>query len=364
LKVLFVATVMIHFKSFHLPYMRWFQKQGWKVHVAANKDIELPYCDKKYVIPIERSPYKLNNIVAYTQLKEILHQNKYDMIHCHTPMGGVLARLAARDTKKSGTKVFYTAHGFHFFKGAPMMYWLIYYPIERFLARYTDVLITINKEDYARAQQFRAKKIVYVPGVGVDTQRFNSINIDRSVKRAMLGITEGKLVLLSVGELSNNKNHEVVIKGIAKLREHNIIYVICGCGQLDGYLKNLARKYRVDVRLLGFREDISEICAASDIFVFPSLREGLPVALIEAMATGLPVVCSNIRGNTDLIENGKGGYLVEPEDVEGFAKAIEKTVENRSLMGHFNTEIIKHFDLMSVKEEMKKIYGNGMIKKY
>ena len=175
---MFCATVDYHFSAFHLPYLKWFKEQGWEVHVAAAGNIDLPYVDKKYNIPIQRSPFKRKNIGAYKELKSIIDENQYNIIHCHTPMGGVLARLAARKARKDGTKVIYTAHGFHFCKGAPLINWLVYYPIEKTLARYTDCLITINEEDYNLAvnHQFKAKQIEHVHGVGVNTERFCPVN--------------------------------------------------------------------------------------------------------------------------------------------------------------------------------------------
>ncbi|WP_346934841.1 glycosyltransferase family 4 protein [Clostridium sp.] len=370
-KVLFVAHVVKHhFMSFHIPYIKWFKENGYETHVCAKNDYEnkedciIPYCDKYYNLPFERSPFNSNNITAYKQLKKIIDSNEYDIIHCHTPVGGVLTRLAAKDTRKKGTKVIYTAHGFHFFKGAPIKNWMLFYPIEKYCARYTDTLITINKEDYGIAQKFKANKVVYVPGVGVDTKKFCGLIVDKSKKRKELGILENQIALLSVGELSKRKNHEVVIKALAKINNPNIIYIICGQGDLDKYLKNKAKELNINVKFLGFRKDISEISMAVDVFVFPSLQEGLPVALMEAMAAGLPAVCSKIRGNTDLIEDGKGGYLVRTDDVEGFNKNIQKLISNtkvRKEMSNFNIKAVKKYDKNSVEEKMQIIYKDCAI---
>lgn len=366
-KVLFVATVVkMHIMVFHLPYLEWFKNSGYETHVCASNDYEykedcvIPYCDKYYDLPFERSPFKLNNIKVYKQLKELIDSNEFDIIHCHTPMGGVLARLAARKAHKNGTKVIYTAHGFHFFEGAPIQNWLLYYPVEKFLARYTDVLITINREDYVIAQRFKSKEVVHVSGVGVDVKKFGSVTVDRRKKRKELGISNDVVALLSVGELSKRKNHEVVIKALAKLNNPNFIYFICGQGDLEGYLKSKAKDLNVNVKFLGFRKDISEICAAADLFIFPSYQEGLPVALMEAMSAGLPVVCSKIRGNTDLIENGKSGYLLEPDDADGFAESIKKALndaELRKKMGAHNVEEVKKYDKEAVKKEIQRVYG-------
>lgn len=368
-KVLFVATVVkTHIMVFHLPYLKWFKENGYEVHVCARNDYEnkkdcvIPHCDKYYDMPFERSPYKMGNLEAYRQLREVIKNNNYDIIHCHTPMGGVLTRLAARKARKKGTRVIYTAHGFHFFRGAPIKNWLLYYPVERFLARYTDVLITINKEDYKRAKnKFKAKKVEYVPGVGIDIDKFNDLTIDKILKKKEIGVPQDSFFILSVGELNKNKNHEIIIKAIAKINNPKIHYVICGKGPLESYLKGLAEKLGIEkqVHLLGFRKDIPEVCNISDVFAFPSLREGLPVSLMEAMANGLPVVCSKIRGNIDLISDGEGGYLIKPSDVEGFAKFIDKLASSnqlRSKFGSNNLEQIKRYSIENVMRKIESIY--------
>lgn len=365
-KVLFVATVVkTHIMVFHLPYLELFKNNGFETHVCSRNDYEnkddcnIPYCDKYYDLPFERSPFKLENLKAYKELKKLIDDNNYDIIHCHTPMGGVLARIAGRKSRKKGTKIIYTAHGFHFFKGAPVINWLLYYPIERWLARYTDVLITINKEDFSRAKNFKAHRLLYIPGVGVSTKKFCQVNIVIKEKRKQIGIIEDSFVILSVGELNKNKNHEVIIKAIAKLKNKNIQYVLCGLGPLNSYLMELAEKLGIteQVKFLGFRNDISEIYKAADLFAFPSYREGLSLSLMEAMVSGLPVVCSDIRGNTDLIENGKGGYLVKPDNIHGWVTAIERIINGDKLdMSNINSQNIKDYDLASVIEKMKNIY--------
>ena len=374
-KMLMLASVASMIDQFNMSNIDILRRHGYEVHVAANfehgntsteqrvKEFkkELEELDIKYFhIDFSRNITDIKmNIKSYKQIRNLMLINKYDFVHCHSPIGGVCGRLAAHSTK---TMVIYTAHGFHFFKGAPIKNWLLYYPIERWLARYTDVLITINKEDYARAKKsFKAGRVEYIPGVGLDTKKFGMKTVDKIVKRNELGIPENAKVLLSVGELSKRKNHEVVIKAIAKLNNPQIKYLVCGQGLLDSYLKELAKNYGVSkqVEFLGYRSDILEICAASDVFVFPSLQEGLPVALMEAMASGLPSVVSNIRGNIDLIKEGKGGYLCKPRNINGFAKAISlltQDAEKRRSMGNYNLETIKQFDVEKVKSELLKIY--------
>jgi glycosyltransferase involved in cell wall biosynthesis len=369
MKILFVTTISNTVNAFLIPHIKMLMEHGHQVDVAFNidqvvkPDIEKIGC-KVHIIPFQRSPLRKENYLAYKQLKKLISDENYDIVHTHTPVASAIVRLACRHLKN--VEVFYTAHGFHFFKGAAIKNWLIYYPIEKWLSKYTDVLITINKEDYQRAKKsFKAGRVEYIPGIGLDTNKFINAKIDKSEKRKELDLPEDAFVVLSVGELNKNKNHEIVIKALAKLNNFKIYYVICGQGPLEQYLIEVANKVGLDnrVKLLGFRSDIAEICKAADIFAFPSSREGLPVSLMEAMAAGLPVVCSNTRGNTDLIEDGKGGYLVEPDDVEGFAYSIKEIANSallREKMSIENKSTIKKFDISNVLLGMINIYNESM----
>lgn len=371
-KVLYVATVVkTHIMEFHIPYLKMLKEMGCETAVAAKNDYEnsadcvIPYCDKYYDIPFERNPFNIKNIKAYKDLKKIIDEGKYDIIHCHTPVGALLTRLAAKNTRKAGTKVFYTAHGFHFYTGAPLFNWLLFYPAERFLAHMTDVLITINREDFQRAKSFKAGKIVYIPGVGININKFTKHIGRRKEKRAELGLNSNDFVLLSVGELIKRKNHEVVIESLGRLKEmgklNGIQYIICGRGILDTKLKEKALSLGISnhVHFLGYRKDVSEICNASDLFVFMSVQEGLPVALMEAMACGLPVICTNIRGNSDLVENGKNGEFVQ-NSVIAVTEAIIKLKGQQLLRRRYAEEAlksIKQFNLGSVVSQMREIYN-------
>lgn len=371
-KVLFVATVVkTHIMEFHIPYLKMFKEMGWETAVAARNDYEnpadcvIPYCDIYYNIPFERNPLKPGNLKAYKELKHIIDEGEYDIIHCHTPVGAMLTRLAAKQARKQGTKVFYTAHGFHFYKGAPAINWILYYPVEKWLSRYTDVLITINKEDYERAKTFKAGKVCYVPGVGIDLKKFNAGYVNKEQKRKEIGVSADDFALLSVDELIPRKNHEVVIRALSVLKQldklNHIEYVICGRGAYETDLRKLAEGLDVadHVHFLGYRNDISEICNCADLFVFMSHQEGLPVALMEAMACGLPAVCSNIRGNTDLIEDGVTGLLANntPEEVAQSISKMKSDTALRNRMASAALQKIKQFDLSSVEDEMSKIYG-------
>ena len=372
-KVLFVAHVVKHhLMSFHIPYLKWFKDNGYEVHVCARNDYEnkmecvIPYCDKYYDLPFERNPAKVNNLKAYKELKKIIDENDYKIIHCHTPIGGVLTRIAAKNSRIKGIKVIYTAHGFHFYKGGPFINWLLFYPVEKLCSRYTDVLITINQEDYELAKRhFKSKVIKYVPGVGIDIENIFAAQVNREKKLEEANIPKGAFVIITVGELNKNKNQEVILKAISIINNPNIYCIICGEGPFDKYLNKLIIELNIlnNVKMLGFRLDVKELMEASDLFVFPSIREGLSVALMEAMSVGLPVVCSKIRGNTDLIDDKKGGYLVESTNVDEFIKAINSMVnevEVRKDMGEYNKKKIKNFAVDNVVKEMANIYKGAM----
>ena len=341
---------------------------GHSVEIATNCEQPIPEiynalgC-KVHDIPFSRSPFSKNNLKAYKMLKQLVETEHYDIVHTHTPNASMIARLACRKVRKQGTRVFYTAHGFHFFKGAPLKNWLMYYPIERFCARLTDVLITINKEDYALAQKkMPAKKVCYVPGVGIDLSKIQNIECDRNEVRKSMGVPEDCVLLLSIGELNVNKNHQVVVKALAKLNNKNVHYAVAGLGDQKENLLCLAKELGVEnqFHLLGYRTDALKLYRAADIFVFPSFREGLSVSMMEAMASGCPIVCSKIRGNVDLVEDEKGGYLFKPSDGNLLSCHIQSLIDNPLRMvdmGDANIQEVKNFGLESVLNKMKDVYG-------
>lgn len=375
-KVLFVATVVkTHIMQFHIPYLRLFQEAGWETAVAARNDYEdpadcvIPYCDTYYNIPFERMPWKPKNLQSYRMLKEIIDREHYDIIHCHTPVGALIARLAALDARKKGTRVIYTAHGFHFFTGAPLQYWLLFYPPERLLASVTDVLVTINREDYARAQKrLPAKRIEYVPGVGIDTGKFRNLRIDRTAKRRELGFEDGDFLILTVAEMTPNKNHITVLKALAALKGReefaSMHYLIVGRGEMWSSLEKSAAEMGISdhVHFLGYRTDAPELYRCCDLFAFMSFREGLSVALMEAMSSAMPIVCTKIRGNTDLIEDGVSGLFCEntPDALAEMLAKVFADPEGRRRLGQAAAEKSVFFDEKTIHAQMKAIYfGEG-----
>ncbi|PFG15093.1 glycosyltransferase family 4 protein [Bacillus sp. es.036] len=365
MKILYVATISNTINRFLIPHIELLLDHGHQVDIACNIDSEISNrltkqgC-KVINIGFQRSPLSKQNYSAYKHLKMLIQEEKYNIVHTHTPIASACTRLACK--KLQDVKVIYTAHGFHFFKGAPLKNWLIYYPIERILARYTDLLITINKEDYDRAEKFLSVgKVEYLPGVGIDTQRFNEVVVDKLSKRKELGVPKDAVLLLSVGELNKNKNHQTIIRAIGMLNNPDIYYVICGAGKLKDDLIELSQYLGIEerVKIIGYREDIDEILKVADIFAFPSFREGLSVALMEAITCGLPVICSNIRGNNDLIKSGEGGVLVKPDDVKGFANSIDRVLlDTGKRMSLSNKEKTKIIDVNNILKRMQEIYSN------
>ncbi len=372
-KVLFCATVDYHFKAFHLPYLKWFKEQGWEVHVAASGSMDLPYVDEKYDLPIQRSPFKPANVQAYKELKAIIDQNKYSIIHCHTPMGGVLARLAARQARKKGTKVIYTAHGFHFCKGAPLLNWLVYYPIEKRLASYTDCLITINEEDYNLAinHRFKAKKIEHVHGVGVDTNQYRPVNeVQKHELRKSYGYHPDDFLLFYAAEFNKNKNQQLLIHALALLKDEvpKAKLLLAGDGALLDECRELATRLGVEkmVHFLGYRKDIQSLLSICDVAVASSLREGLPVNIMEAMSSGLPVVASDNRGHKELITNDKNGWIVDCQNEKALSEKIKLLSLNSELrikLGLSGRNLMESaYSINHVLEQKKNIYTNFMEK--
>lgn len=366
-RILFVATVASHINSFHIPYLKMFKEQGYEVHVASKGNENIEYCDKHFDIPFERSPLKSQNIKAYKQLKNIINENKYEMIHCHTPVGGVLTRLAARKArKKYNTKVIYTAHGFHFYKGAPILNWIIYYPIEKVCARWTDCLITITNEDYEFAKKhLKAQNIEHVNGVGMNPERLKKelTQEEKNKFKTKLGIRKDDIVFSYIAELNANKNQMLLIKTIQELKkeQHNIRLLLIGDGPLKEQYQQYIKENNLEneIQLLGKRQDINELLSITNIYLASSIREGLPVNVMEAMYKGLPIIATDNRGHRELIHNGKNGYICEKNDTENFENNIQKFLKDMSIinnMKEINKILVKKYELEEVKSKMEEIY--------
>ena len=389
-KALLVTHVSGFVPQFEMNNVRILQSMGYEVHYASNFNTPSYGTDNHrldgtgiicHQIDFVRSPFDKRNFQVYRQMVELMRREDFSLVHCHTPMGGVMARLAAHVT---GTgPVIYTAHGFHFFKGASWKNWLFYYPMEKFLSRCTDQQICINREDYELAKRkFHARYVDYVPGVGIDHSQFRLPgDKERQRKRESLGVRSDQVVLLTSGEMIPRKNQEVLFRMLARMRDetdHGVYeklhLLLCGHGELNEHLHELADRLGIadHISFLGYREDMLEIFGASDIFLFPSFQEGLPRAMLEAMASGLPVICSEIRGNTDLMgdrwtesENQRmklcpGGIMLNHfQDADVWAEALRDMLSRRSSWKEMGEACImrsREFGLDVVEKKMREIY--------
>lgn len=369
-KVAFVASIYGHFTAFHLPFIRLLQKRGCEVHVYARAEDQ---DDSKKVLqnlnvvchdtPIQRHPLHIENWQSLRQLTRSFKKEKFQMVHVHTPVASILGRIAAR--KAFVPFVVYTAHGFHFYKGAPWYYWLCYYTIERVMARYTDVLITINREDYQQAKRFPVKgRVTYIPGgVGLDVRYYQGTREAKTTVRRELDIESDVFVVTCVAEFIPRKNQEQLIEAVQMMVERGcrIACLLVGEGGTEERLKEKVKRAGIDshVHFLGSRHDIPNIVADSDVCVLVSRQEGLPRVLMEAMAGGKPVVATDIRGNRDLIRDGENGFLVPLGDAAATAEALMTLYEQpdlRKQMGQANDERVWQYDISRILNEMERVY--------
>lgn len=372
MKVLFVATVRSHIGQFHMPFIKALKARGFTVD-AAFKDnsedkpgLDLSAIDNVFEIPFSRSPFSLSNIKAYFMLKKVIDCNGYDTVHCHTPMGAVVARLASKKQRRKGMKVIYTAHGFHFYKGASRKNWLLFYPVEKYLSKYTDCLITINSEDYMTAveRKFKAGKIVKVNGVGVDLSKFKPISEEeKNALRSEFGYSPNDFLFIYPADFSVRKNQQMLFSAFADcLKKHSDIYLLLpGAKSNVEKYQALAKSLNIssNVNFMGYRRDIEKLVAMSDVSVSSSRQEGLPINLIEAMAVGNPVVATDVRGNNDLVEDGKTGFLVKLDDSRAMADKIMCLIENPQKAKSFGKAGMKSAEKYSEKNvirEMVDIY--------
>ena len=367
-KVLFVATVVkTHIVQFHIPYLKMLKEMGWETAVAAKNDYDdpnecnIPYCAKYSPVAFGRSPLTRDNIRAYKELKDIIDEGDFDIIHCHTPVAAFLTRLAARDARKKGCKVIYTAHGYHFYKGAPLLNWLVFFPAEWIASFFTDVLITINREDYKFSRKhLHAKRLEYVQGVGVKLERFQNHSAERDAIRVSLGLDKDDFVLLSVAEMTKNKNHRMMLEAMARIPNPHVHLLCAGRGQeLENNIALCNQLHLMHrVHFLGYRSDVPQLYAAADVFLFISFREGLSLSLMEAMSSGLPCIVSPIRGNVDLITDRKEGIYarLHPKSIAEAIVSLESDPELRRTLGEAAKEKVQAFSLDTISKRMEEIY--------
>jgi glycosyltransferase EpsD len=371
-KILFTASIPYHFKAFHLPYLKWFQEQGYETHVACNGFEELPYVNKMWQVDFVRTPFSFGHFNALIQLNEIILKEDFNLINCHTPMASVLTRLASFNARKVGVKLIYTAHGFHFFKGSAIINWLIYYPVEVFLSKYTDAIVCINTEDFDRIKKIGSTKCDYflIPGIGVEGSRFFNISkVKKNEIREEKGFIGDDFILVYSAEFISRKNHLFIIDSVIKNKNkfNGIKILFAGKGKLQEALqkKVLRNKVQEIIQFIGFRNDIHEIYQLSDIGISSSKQEGLPVNIIESMMCGLPVIASFGRGHNELVENHSTGILFESGDHTQFVESIFKIKNDKTIYTKFSKNALvnsERFEIRNSFKSMIKIYNKYLQK--
>lgn len=373
-KILFITTIGGFLSQFEMNQVRILQDMGYEVHYASDFDNNFYEFDEKDLIKngviihrvdIKKKPYRvISNLKAIRQIEEIIKNNKIEVIHCNNPLGGVCGRVAAVISRIKPL-VIYTAHGFHFYKGAPLINWLLIYPIERFFARFTDVLLTINNEDYRRALRFDIRKdgfVTKVNGMGVDSKRFKPMPEIRAEVRRELHIPDNAFHIVTAAELNDNKNQKTVIEAIAGCPYKNIYYSLCGIGdnakRLEDLIKSLGLEYRV--KLLGYRTDMERILHSADVFAFPSIREGLGIAGVEALMCGVPVVALDNRGTREYVRHMTNGLVCKNNSVDSFRNALMCLYENPKFLKRLSDnsrKSVKRFSITAVNNRFRKIYA-------
>lgn len=368
-KRILITSTELMMIQFLVPHVNNLLNNGYDVELACSevggRFLELKELFDKNIkihkVVLFRSPVKIKNLVGLKQLKKIITDGKYDLVWTNEPVMGVMTRLAAKKARKNNTKVMYIAHGFHFYNGAPKLNWMIYYPIEKFMSKYVDVIVTINKEDFKRAEnEFYATSVRYIHGIGLDTKKYTNCIVDKKKLRDMIGVPNDAFMILSVGELSSRKNHILIIDALGQLKNENIFYVIAGRGDQTEY-RNRAIEEGVGEQLilLGNRRDIPELCKIADVFAHPSAREGLGIAAIEGMAAGLPMISTYVNGMRDYVQEGVTGcVIIDKSDVTSAKRAIEKMYSNENFRikcGKNNINISHNFDLKISTKEIESI---------
>lgn len=364
-KRLLVTSTDLMMIQFLVPHIKYLSENGFDVEVACSevggrldevRQALEGYAKAVHQVRLVRNPAAPVNLLGYGDMKRLIDDGHFDVIWTNEPVMGVMTRLAARGARKRGTKVLYMVHGFHFYKGAPLANWLAFYPIERTMASRADVIATVNREDYERAKTMRVDRVEYIHGIGLNTARLHGSESRRDIRQE-LGLAENAFLVLSVGELNENKNHRTIIKAIALLRDPTVHYIVCGKGALLETLQKQAAELGIAdyVHFLGYRTDVVDICAQADVFAMPSHREGMPVASLEAMYCGLPLVTSGVRGLADVMEDGVSGYVCPADDADAFAHRIQMLradPESRKRMAERNREAVKEYCIENTRDEM------------
>jgi glycosyltransferase EpsD len=371
-KILYIATSDIHISTFHIPYLKMIKSEGHELHLIVENrgNLVFPFVDKTIHLIFPRSIFRFQNLKAYNRLKMIIDSGNYNLIHCHTPIPSMLTRIASIKARKKGVKVLYTAHGFHFFKGAAYKYWLLYFTAEWFLSFFTDSIITMNKEDYQLAKSnLKSNGVYYIKGIGVDSGKFLMREPEERIMiREKLGFTKDDFILTYVAEFIHRKNHKFIIECIPELQKSipELKVLLIGKGILFDKCKNDVLNLGLSncIKFFGFRNDVDLFASITDIGVSSSRQEGLPIGLAEQMCCSVPIVATTERGHKELIDEGINGYLFPQNDGLAFINAILKLYLNSSLreqMGVRGRKKAMEFTIENSLKSMLKIYNKFLI---
>lgn len=362
-KIMMLATTDNMIWQFLLPHIKYLQDQGNTVECVCSKtgfwfdELQNNYNLVCHEVNLPRNPLHPSIFKGWRQLKKLQKKEKYDLVYCQQPVGGVMGRMIA---KKFKIPCIYTAHGFHFFKGNSKIKNLLFGTIEKHYAKYTDALVTINQEDYEAALKFKAKKVYKINGIGFDINKYKNPTIQKSEMKKQLGLSD-EFIILTCAEFIKRKNYDTMLKTISELKNENIKFVVCGTGRDKELIEKQIKDLQIEdkVELLGYRKDINSIMNMADIFFLPSHQEGLTLSIIEALNFGLPIITSNVRGNQDLVVDGKNGYVCEQNDYKAFAAKIKYLINNPKVakeMSIENKKASKQYDIKNVVTELEEIY--------
>ena len=363
-KVLYVTTVSRTINAFLIPHINMLLDNGYEVHCACSidkpVDKELQRRGVKiFEVPFSRNPLGIGNIKAFIKLEELQRINDYDIVHVHTPIAAIYGRLLKLNFPS--LRIIYTAHGYHFLKGGSKLGWILYYPIEKIMAKFTDVTININKGDYEiTKEKLKPKKCYLLNGVGLDLDKYKKLSSKEiQEKRKEFGLKDKDFVVLMIAEINKNKNHIQLINAMDILKDKypNIKVLCIGDGTLKESLEKqiILRNLQNNIFMLGYRLDVNKLINISDIGILLSRREGLPRNIMEFMACGRKVIATDIRGCRDLICDETIGTLVNVDDYESTAKAIEKYYILNDKSFEVSEEIRK-YDIDSINSELLKVY--------
>lgn len=350
-KVLFTASTYSHILNFHLPYLRWFQEQGWIVHVACGgAAAPIPYADEVFHLPFEKRMTAPGNFRASAMLRRRMREEHYDLLAAHTALASFFARLALVGLRERPA-VANMVHGYLFDGETPALKRWVLLTAERLTAPQTDLVITMNRWDFETAQRYHlGKRVVNVPGVGVDFSRVQWTEAaPREYLREEFYLPPGAFVLIYPAEFSKRKSQEVLIRAAAELPEE-VVLVLAGDGVLREECRALASSLGVEDRVVfpGHLTDMAPWYAMADAAVTASRSEGLPFNVMEAMHLGLPVVASAVKGHVDLIRHGETGLLYPYGDSAACAEAIRSLLADEDLYRRLGEQARREMESFSL----------------